>query len=130
MGGRGENSNFEQDNKLNRNLFHGKNTSAVWQANRQTRRSNLALPPGIGEFRRSIIPDRDDYQDDFRPYLLVNIELNVVRTPVVWFRADLVMLPATGMDPMNDPNMLHMPSAIISWDASTTFAPPAHMHKT
>lgn len=79
-----------------------------------------------GEFRRSIIPDSDDYQDDSRAHLQVNIELNVVRTPVVWFRADLVMLPATGMDPMKDPNMLHMPSAIISWDASTTFAPPAH----
>lgn len=56
--------------------------------------------------------------------ILVNIELNVVRTPVVWFRADLVILPATGIDPKNDPNILHIPNAIISWDASITFPPP------
>lgn len=54
----------------------------------------------------------------------VNIELNVVRTPVEWFSADLVMLPATGMDPMNEAKMLHIPNAIISCDASTTFPPP------
>lgn len=56
--------------------------------------------------------------------LHVNIELNVVRTPVVWFRADLVILPATGIAPINEPKILHAPNAIISWDASITLPPP------
>jgi len=57
-------------------------------------------------------------------HLLVNIELNVVRTPVVWLRADLDILPATGMDPINEPKILQNPRAIISCDASMTLPPP------
>lgn len=62
-------------------------------------------------------------------YLLVNIELNVVRTPVVWLRADLVILPATGIDPINELKILQKPNAIISCDASTTFPPPTKKKK-
>lgn len=52
-------------------------------------------------------------------YLPVKAPPRVVSTPLALLTAVLVKEPVVGMDMKNDPSRLHVPSANISWVAST-----------